>query len=335
MNQSYKVLFLNGSGRLEKIKTMRRGGLKKAQLFLSILYILISFSLCANGAESGRLYPLTLPEMQKVFSRWLEQSGYQLSRTTLPDGAVRLTGVRDNERWRIVMQSHSPLYSSFEAECLSDGRPNAQRVRELFVFADDYVAKNIQQAKAKNAEIPPALLHTSFVVCIHALSGNTPIQFSGFVVDPGGIIVSTAHDLDMVKDVSVTTSDGRKLSGRLIKKDLHHDLAVIRVDSRFSSYANLRQGRNVLRHSEPIYAVTCLDGEKRILSGLVAGPVKMQEDILMWQLEMDTPRGSSGSPVFDRDGKIVAVVKGRYRGNPFIGFMIPVEAVVKFLSEEQ
>jgi serine protease Do len=49
---------------------------------------------------------------------------------------------------------------------------------------------------------------------------------------------------------------------------------------------------------------------------------------------METPPGSSGSPVFDREGKMVAMIKGRYRGTHSTGFLIPLETVVKFLNEK-
>lgn len=313
---------------------MRLDRLKKAQFFLIIFYFLIIFSTGAVGFESGRLYPVTLLEMQKILFQWLTESGYRVFQSAGPDGAVQLSAARENERWRIMLQAHSPLYSSIEAECLLDGRPSPQRIRELSAFVDNYVAKNARIAETKKTEIPPALLRINSIVCISAFSGNTSISFSGFVVDPKGIILSTAHDLDAVKVVTVMTSDGRKLNGRLIKKDMHRDLAMISVETRFSSSLNLMQGRNVLKKGEPVFALTCQDEKRKILSGAVAGPVKAQENLLLWQVEMETPKGSSGSPVFDRDGKIVAVVKGRYRGNQSVGFVIPLETVVKFLTEE-
>jgi len=312
---------------------MRLDRLKKAQFFLIVFYFLIIFSSGAGGAESGRLYPVTLLEMQKILSQWLAESGYRVFPSAGPDGAVQLSATRENERWRLVLQAHSPLYSSVEAECLVDGRPSAQRVRDLSAFVDDYVAKHSGGAEAKKPEIPPALAGMNSIVCISAFAGKTPIFFSGFVVDPKGIILSTAHDLDTVQDVTVTTSDGRKLNGRLIKKDMHRDLAMISVEARFASSLNLMQGKNFLKKGEPVFVLTCQNENRKILSGAVAGPVKVRENLLLWQVEMETPKGSSGSPVFDRDGKIVAVVKGRYRENHSVGFVIPLETVVKFLTE--
>jgi serine protease Do len=41
--------------------------------------------------------------------------------------------------------------------------------------------------------------------------------------------------------------------------------------------------------------------------------------------------GSSGSPVFDNQGRLVGMVRGRYRGTTTVGFVTPLETIVAFL----
>jgi serine protease Do len=306
--------------------------LKRIQFSLILLSFLIAFP-AGGGGESFRLYPVPLLEMENILSRWMHESGYRVSKSGSLASAIKLRGIRENESWHIVLQSHSPLFSSLEAEYLLNGRANSQRIRDLWVFLDDYVAKNTPVKETGDMEIPPFLLRIDSMVCLRATSGNSPIQFSGFVVDKKGVIISTAHDLDNVERINVMLSDGRNLPGRLMKKDRHRDLALIRVKFRFASSVNLNEGRKLLEEGEKIYALTCSEGERRILSGLIAGPVRYSENLPLWQVEMETPLGSSGSPVFNREGKMVAMIKGRYRGIPSIGFLIPLETVVKFLNE--
>jgi serine protease Do len=50
---------------------------------------------------------------------------------------------------------------------------------------------------------------------------------------------------------------------------------------------------------------------------------------------METLPGSSGGPVFDGDGRLVGVVKGRYRGTESKGFVIPARTIVDFLEESR
>ena len=44
--------------------------------------------------------------------------------------------------------------------------------------------------------------------------------------------------------------------------------------------------------------------------------------------------GSSGSPVFDAQGQLVAMIKGRFRGNSTVGFLTPLETIIEFLLDE-
>jgi serine protease Do len=52
-----------------------------------------------------------------------------------------------------------------------------------------------------------------------------------------------------------------------------------------------------------------------------------------WQVNMDIYPGSSGSPVFDGQGRLIGMVKGRYRGTSSIGFVIPLETIISFVQE--
>jgi serine protease Do len=49
---------------------------------------------------------------------------------------------------------------------------------------------------------------------------------------------------------------------------------------------------------------------------------------------MHIEHGSSGSPFFDAQGRLAAVVKGRYRGTDSIGFLIPFETLLRFLDRK-
>jgi serine protease Do len=308
---------------------------KRTQLLLVILVFIILLPAGAGGEDAFRLYPLPLVELNKVLSRWMQENAFSVSQSGPAAGPIQMSGIRGSERWQMVLQSHSPLFSSLEAEYRVNGRENPRKLRELWVFLDDYLAKGAPVAEKKDREMPPFLLQIdAMVCCIKAVSGSQPIQFSGFVVDKKGVLLSTAHDLDNVKDVSVILADGRKLAGRLVKRDSQRDLALIRVDYRFSSSVNVQEGRKLLKAGERIYASTCSQGERTILSGLIAGVVKPSENLLLWRVDMETPVGSSGSPVFDREGKMVAMIKGRYRGVPSIGFLIPLETVAAFLNEK-
>jgi serine protease Do len=59
----------------------------------------------------------------------------------------------------------------------------------------------------------------------------------------------------------------------------------------------------------------------------------LAQGLPLWQVGMDIFPGSSGSPVFDARGRLVAMVKGRYRGTSHVGFLTPLETIMAYLFD--
>jgi len=176
------------------------------------------------------------------------------------------------------------------------------------------------------------LLQIESVVCLESVISENRIQFSGFIVDKGGLILSTAHDLKGFQKLNATLYDGRNASGHVLKVDHYLDLALIEVNLESPSYISLEKGRNFLGIGEKIYSAGCpgnLTGT--VISGLVSGPPRRVNDLVFWQVSMKVYPGSSGSPVFDSQGNLVAIVKGRSRDMDSLGFLIPFETIVDFV----
>ena len=307
---------------------------KTGALFI-LGFVLVPF---LPGAESGgpfRSYNLPLAEIQRVLSQWFRDAGFAVSLSTPNADQVHLTAVKENESWQVVLKPNSPLASSLQAEFFRQGKPDPKRAENLWAFLDGYARGAASGGGDSAPGVPPAVLsRADSVVCLQARSGRVEIQFSGFIVDRKGTILSTAHDLQGVEELTVMLPDGREMKGQPVKRDLHRDLALIRVKSDFPTQLELAKRKSLLRDGEKVYAI-CYTGkqEKKILSGTLTGPIRRSDRLPLWQVNMDTPPGSSGSPVFDEQGNLVSVVKGRYRENHAVGFLIPLWTVMEFLEE--
>jgi serine protease Do len=90
----------------------------------------------------------------------------------------------------------------------------------------------------------------------------------------------------------------------------------------------------MLSNGDRLYAITCpYGGMANIEQGYLDGPPRRVAGMPLWQVQMHIDMGSSGSPVFDRQGRLVAIVKGRFRGTDSIGFLIPFETLLHFLEK--
>ena len=184
--------------------------------------------------------------------------------------------------------------------------------------------------------IPQSVLSlVEAVVCIEAVKGEKTEQYSGFFIDADGTIISTTHNLDDFDQFSVGLHDGRKLKGKVIKFDRHKDLSLIKIEFKSTSHVLVSKGRKNLQMGEQVYSLGCpLNLVGTVFTGIVNGPPRRVGDLTYWQVNMEIHPGSSGSPVFDVNGSLVGVVKGRYRGTHSIGFLIPLEAIAAFMSEK-
>ena len=176
--------------------------------------------------------------------------------------------------------------------------------------------------------------HINSVVCISGSSNGNSLQFTGFVLDNEKIILSTAHDLQMVKNLTVVLRDGEKVSGTVIKSDFDKDLSLIQIRSAVTSSISVKRSRSLLDNNERVFTIGCPNNSNtEIHSGLIDGSLRKSNGSYLWQAQIKTLPGSSGSPAFDENGNLIGMVKGSYRGSDSIGFIITLNTIIEFLQD--
>jgi serine protease Do len=291
---------------------------------------------CLLAGTEGlwRFYPLPITEAEEVLSRWLSDSGFRVTRAPAEGGQIRVMGVKGNETWQVMVEPRSALASQILVEYTVSGQPDRSKTEELWASLENYITGASPEGRGLKQAIPIAVFsQRESVVCVRAKAGNELIQSTGFFIDPKGLILTTAHDFSEIRDVTVTLDNGHGVEGRLVKIDSRRDLALIDITLNFSSSVAFIRARDVARIGERIYSVTCSSARQREFHiGIIDGPMRLANDLPLLQVRMETLPGSSGSPVFDVEGNLLGVVKGRYRGTDSVGFLIPPETVREFLG---
>lgn len=275
-------------------------------------------------------WPLPLAEAEWVVEGWLAASGFAVTKDAPESSVVRLSGSRGAERREVLLQPNSPLATCVRA----GGTPDPAREKELSDLLGRYLAGALRDRPLADDEVPgPVLARRTSAVCIEAHSEGRTLRFSGFALDRGRQILTTAHDLGGVSDVTVTWEDGHRARGRLVRSDPRTDLALVELEQPPPTGVSLKNARGVLAEGEPVYSIGCPSGTgESIRSGRVRPPMVKVGPLHLWAVEMETLPGGSGSPVFDARGNLAGVVKGRLRGTEDAGFLIPVEALLRFLE---
>jgi len=182
-------------------------------------------------------------------------------------------------------------------------------------------------------------------------SGGPIHTGSGMVVDPRGYIVTVAH---IARDPSfrarVTTLDGASYDGRILDVVPLAELALIKIEPRAPLDAVTFADSDRIHSGDPVVALGSQTSTREF--GLASlGWVKVPKydkplryndwgfDDAIW-LSMKVDLGFSGGPVFDRDGRVVAMVAGAELGAPGrdpstpvprIAYAVPSNAVAAYV----
>jgi serine protease Do len=292
---------------------------------------------CATEPDAGRhIYPLPLTEAEHVVVGWLETGAFRIDRQTPTPQREVLSAEKVHHRWRIMLQHHSALATCIQVEVNPPGAAGDPTLHAFWKHIDKYIQETGRLANESGTSIPkPVRAYRNTVVCIHAVAANgSELQVTGFVVDARGLVVCTGHDLGAGQRVRVQLADGRDLNGQIVRFDAYRDLVLVKVDEPLIAAVPLQDGRDMLHAGDRLFAITWPDGPAAVIeAGYLEGPPRRVAGFPLWQARMHIVHGSSGSPVFDERGHLVAVVKGRFRGTDTIGFLIPFETLMQFLEE--
>lgn len=278
----------------------------------------------AAGSEPLPARSVGLPAVETAarITRCLESSGYDILGSETVEEGIRIAAVRGGKIRTILVSPRSPLDSNV------DWGPG-----ETAVSGTGGYPYGIGACLENGGGTPEVLEAEEFVVCLRARRDGREIRFSGFLVGEGGTVVSTAHDLDRVEEVSVRSRDGAVVTGMVGDRDPVRDLSRIDLPAPAHGFSIGERVRERLADNEPVFSFGCTDeGAVRLREGRVAGNPRRSGGMPLWEVRMETIPGSSGGPAFDGKGNLAGIVKGRYRGTKNRGYLIPIATIRDFLG---
>lgn len=159
-------------------------------------------------------------------------------------------------------------------------------------------------------------------------------QGSGFYVAPEGIIVTNQHVVGSHEQLLVLDHEKGRVSGRVLATDPTRDLALVQasVDRapilRLGDAAGLSGGEDVLVFGSPMGL------SESMTVGTIMNPRTTMDQQDYVQINAYIEPGSSGGPVVDMKGNVVAVTTLIMEtGGREVTLGIPVKDVERFLEE--
>ena len=167
-------------------------------------------------------------------------------------------------------------------------------------------------------------------------------QGSGVLIDSNGLVLTNAHVVERVDDVSVTMADGTICDGKVLGTDAVTDLALVKIeDLNNASFAPLGNSEDLEVGDWAIALGTPYGLEKTVTLGIVSslhrdinslGFSDKRLDLI--QTDAAINPGNSGGPLINSKGEVIGI-NTLVRSGPGagLGFAIPIN-LAKTVSEK-
>jgi serine protease Do len=165
---------------------------------------------------------------------------------------------------------------------------------------------------------------------------------SGVIVDPNGFIVTNNHVVEGATQITVTLSDRREFSAKVVGTDPKTDLAVVKIEAKdlpslkWADYEKLQVGDLVLAVGSPFgLSSTVTLG---IISALGRGNVGIADYEDFIQTDAAINPGNSGGALVNMSGELMGIntaIFSRTGGSEGIGFAIPSSIALDIVDSLQ
>lgn len=162
---------------------------------------------------------------------------------------------------------------------------------------------------------------------------------SGFIISADGYILTNAHVVESVEEITVKLNDKREFIAEVIGTDKKTDIALIKIDAKDLPKVT-RGDPEKLKVGEWVVAIGSPFGfENSVTAGIVSakGRSLAQENFVPFiQTDVAINPGNSGGPLFNMMGEVVGINSQIYsRTGGFMGlsFAIPINVATEIADQ--
>lgn len=194
-----------------------------------------------------------------------------------------------------------------------------------------YLAKKTHQQDREISNLKKQGAENKSIIEIPYTRGGT-----GFIIDGKGYLVTNNHVIENSKNIAVQNAAGQEFYAKVVYNDPALDIAILKIDDAdFKSLPSVPYSfsKSTADLAEPIFTLGYPKEEIVYGEGYLSSKTGFNGDTLSCQLQMSANRGSSGSPILNHKGEIIAVLNGRLKDAEGVAFGIESRNIFKSLSD--
>jgi len=154
-------------------------------------------------------------------------------------------------------------------------------------------------------------------------SGSPLRQGTGFIVSKDGVIVTNYHLVSDAKGIMVTMGDTVLKVEGILSADRENDVVILKIAGENLKPVKMGEPDKVAL-GETVYIMSSTQGFGNLLGiGIVSGMLQMNTSRKIFQIAAPLSEGSTGGPVFNKDGELIGVVTFLIQGAKNLYFAVP------------
>ncbi len=162
---------------------------------------------------------------------------------------------------------------------------------------------------------------------------------TGCIIDKSGVILTSAHVIDIGKTVIVTMNNGQNYNAKVIKHlGENKDIALLKIDVPRELKTVKLGNSEKIKVGQKVWAI----GNPFGFNGTLTQGIISRIDYAKNRIQTDAAinPGSSGGPLLNTKGEIIGINQAIYNpdnniSNIGIGFATPINLVKEYLREQE
>lgn len=137
---------------------------------------------------------------------------------------------------------------------------------------------------------------------------------TGFLIDPKGYVVTSAHVVNTADSIYVENGKGDYFKATRVYINDVTDVAILKIDDkRFQSYKNLPYTlrKTSAELGEKVFTLGYPRSEIVYNEGYLSARTGYDGDTMTYQIAISANPGNSGGPVFNNSGDIIGILSGK------------------------
>lgn len=283
-----------------------------------------------------RTFPWSLERVRAVIRGVLREGGVRLEPISGTSGKIQ--GHLEGFTFHVFTQD---LSENATRVSLKISGPRQMESPGFETFVMDVFKERLRLFVPPEAQshvpVSPASRYESATVCLYGSNYHETFQSSGIVISRNGLVLTTAHEISEAQSLFVRWPDKEVSRGEIAFKSKIYDLALVTTGRGTDGFVPIPESESLdIPSGKVIYGLGCPYGLLGTLSrGRVAASPRMIGGILLFQCDLLSYPGNSGGPVFDEQGNLLGLTKGRLKDTNDISFVIPSFYLSIFVRQNQ